>query len=454
MPDREQETLSELSVPEALEVAIQLHRAGLFEEGEIVYRRILDIAPDEPDALHFLGVLSHQRGRTDTAIALIQKSIALDPGQPDRYNNLGNVLIELGRLAEATDALEKAIALQPGHADAYNNLGAVLKAQGRFQEAAAAYKKAIELNPNHVNAYNNFGILLASRGMIKEAVTYYWKAIALAPNHAQSRELLGIAYYSIGQVDAAVNVFRDWLRDEPNNPIAHHMVAACSGENVPVRASDAYVEATFDGFAGSFDQKLERLHYRAPELVAQALVKACGAPARGLVALDAGCGTGLCGPLIAQYVSHLTGVDLSAGMLSKARGRDVYQQLTKAELTDYLAGHPQTFDLIVSADTLVYFGALEAVLDVAFHALRDEGLLIFTVEEATEEAVEGGYRINPHGRYSHSRPYLSQALKEAGFAVLALEPAVLRMEGGTPVAGLVVTGRKPGGSDTPTGGGL
>jgi predicted TPR repeat methyltransferase len=442
---------SELTLPEALSVAIQLHRAGHSEEAEIVYRRILAIAPDQPDALHFLGVLSHQRGRSAAAIELIAKSIALDPGHADRYNNLGNVLIELGRLPEATDALQQAIALQPEHADAHNNLGAVLKAQGRFEEAAAAYRRAIELNPEHVNAHNNFGNLLSSRGLVEQAVAYYCKAITLMPNHPQSRKLLGIAYYRLGQVEAAASVFRDWLRDEPANPIAHHMFAACSGDNVPARASDAYVEATFDGFAGSFEGKLERLHYRAPELIAGALAKACDAPARRLVALDAGCGTGLCGPLIGPYVSHLTGVDLSAGMLAKAQGRDVYQELTKAELTAYLAGHPEAFDLIVSADTLVYFGALEPVLDAAFGALRAGGLLIFTVEGCDEKAADRGYRINPHGRYSHSRAYLDRALPAARLAVLAIEPAVLRMEGGSPVAGLVVTGRKGGGSDAATG---
>jgi predicted TPR repeat methyltransferase len=454
MLEREPETLSELTLPEALSVAIQLHRAGHLEEGEIVYRRILAIAPDHPDALHFLGVLSHQRGRSDAALELIEKSIHLDPSQPDRYNNLGNVLIELGRLPEATKALEQAIALQPEHADAYNNLGAVLKAQGRFEEAAAAYRKAIDLNPEHVNAYNNFGNLLSSRGLVKEAVACYCKAITLMPNHPQARKLLGIAYYSIGETDAAANVFRDWLRDEPANPIAHHMFAACSGKNVPARASDAYIEATFDSFAGSFDEKLGRLHYRAPELIGKAVAKACGPPAERLIALDAGCGTGLCGPLIAPYVSRLNGVDLSAGMLAKAQGRGVYQELTKAELTAYLAGHPEVFDLIVSADTLVYFGALEPVFEAACQALRSGGLLIFTVEESEEEAAERGYRINPHGRYSHSREYLNRALQVAGFAVLAMEPAVLRTEGGSPVAGLVVTGRKAGGSDTPTGGGL
>jgi predicted TPR repeat methyltransferase len=449
---REQEALTELSVAEAASVAIQLHRSGNLDEAEIIYRRILEIDADHGDALHFLGVLSHQRGRSETAIELIQKSIAVHPDQADRYNNLGNVLVELGRLSEAVHAYQKTVALRPDHADAFNNLGAVLKAQGRYQDAAAAYQQAIDLNPKHVNAYNNFGNLLSSRGMVKEALGYYCKAITLMPNHPQSRKLLGIAYHSIGQIDAAARVFREWIDEQPDNPIAQHMYAACSGNAVPARASDAYVEATFDSFAGSFDEKLGRLAYRAPQLIADALAKASGVPAKGMVALDAGCGTGLCGPLIAPYVARLAGVDLSAGMLAKAQGRGVYDEVVKAELTAYLNGHEGAFDLIVSADTLVYFGPLEQVLEAAFLALRFDGLLIFTVEEA-EPAPETGYKLNPHGRYSHGRAYLTGALSAAGLAVCNIEPAVLRMEGGSPVAGLVVTARKQV-DDSPPGAGL
>ncbi|MEO8629195.1 MAG: tetratricopeptide repeat protein [Betaproteobacteria bacterium] len=438
--EREEEPLSELTLPEALSVAMQLHRAGQLDEGETVYRRILEVAPDYPDALHYLGVLTHQRGRSVDAIELIEKSIALDPTQPDRYNNLGNVLVELGRLPEAANAYGEAVALQPEHADAYNNLGAVLKAQSRFKEAAEAFQKAIDLNPEHINAYNNLGNLLSARGMVKEAVAYYCKAITLMPNHPQSRKLLGIAYYSIGQVEAAANVFREWLRDEPNHPVAQHMFSACSGHDVPARASDAYVEATFDSFAGSFDEKLGRLEYRAPQLIAEALAKACAAPAKNLIALDAGCGTGLCGPLIAPYVSHLVGVDLSAGMLAKAQGRALYDDLVKAELTAYLQSKLDAFDLIVSADTLVYFGRLEPVIEAAARALRNQGLLIFTVEETADADAE--HRINPHGRYSHSRAYVERTLSAAGLEVRAIESAALRMEGGNPVTGLVVTAAK------------
>jgi predicted TPR repeat methyltransferase len=437
-----------------LALALQVHRRGHLVEAEILYRKVLAAAPDYADAHHFLGVLLHQGGDSEAAVRAIHRSISLNPDEPNYYNNLGNVLVEAGRLAEAADAYEKVIRLAPAHAHAYNNLGALSKARGQFEDAARAYEKAIELNPDHVDAHNNMGKLLSTQGRTKEAVAWYCKAITLMPRHPDARKLLGLAYYTLGETGKAAEVYRQWLADEPESPVAIHMLAACSGENVPLRASDSYVESTFDNFAESFDAKLGKLAYRAPDLVAGALASACPEPGGNLAALDAGCGTGLCGPLIAPYVTRLTGVDLSGGMLAKARGRNAYDELVKSELTAYLLAHPAAFDLVISADTLVYFGSLREVLVAAHGAMRGDGLLIFTVEAIPDEAMGDeagqktangngmGYRINPHGRYSHGSDYLREALLSPGFAILGMEPAILRNEGGNPVAGFVVTARK------------
>ena len=153
-----------------------------------------------------------------------------------------------------------------------------------------------------------------------------------------------------------------------------------------------------------------------------------------------GCGTGLCGPLIAPWVQRLTGVDLSAPMLKQATRRG-YDELVKGELTQFIAAHPGRFDLIVSGDTLCYFGDLEPVLHAAAAALRARGLLIFTVEELASDELARGFRLNVSGRYSHSRAYVSRTLAANDFDVLAIESDVLRNEAGNPVAGLVVTAR-------------
>ena len=81
-----------------------------------------------------------------------------------------------------------------------------------------------------------------------------------------------------------------------------------------------------------------------------------------LMVLDAGCGTGLCGPLLKPYAEILVGVDLSPKMLAKALGRQVYEELIETELVAYLGQRTASFDLIVSADTLIYFGELRSFL--------------------------------------------------------------------------------------------
>jgi predicted TPR repeat methyltransferase len=250
-------------------------------------------------------------------------------------------------------------------------------------------------------------------------------------------------------------VCEEWLKDDPGSPIAIHTLASCSGSNVPVRASDDYVRKVFDSFAGSFEAKLARLNYRAPSLVAEALAEAGVAPDRSFDILDAGCGTGLCGPLLAPYARTLVGVDLSGGMLNHAADKRVYDDLIQAELTEYLTRHHERFDIIVTADTLVYFGALDAVAAAAAAALRPGGLLVFTVEEERDADLAGSHRIRPHGRYTHGAEYVRRLLMSAGLTP-HVGRAELRLEAGLPVAGLVVRGAKPGdrparGTDAATG---
>lgn len=440
----ENETTATLD--EALAYALELHQKFRLDGAEELYKRILAVAPAHPDVLHFLGVLMHQRGRAEEAIVLIARAIELVPDHAACHINMGNVLAESGRLDEAAAAYHHALSLQPDQADVFNNLGVMYKLQDKWQEADECYRRAIELNPQHVSAYNNMGLLFAAQGRIKEAVEYYCRSIALMPGNPDSRRLLGIAYYTLGRTEEAAEVFRQWLQEAPDHPVARHMYSACSGKDVPMRAADDYIEHTFDRFADSFDAQLQqRLSYKAPEIVTEALAKALQQePAAQLDILDAGCGTGLCGPLLRPFARHLAGVDLSGGMLAKAEAKQCYDVLEKAELTAYIAARKDSFDAIISADTIVYFGALDEVLHASHAALRGGGLLVFTVEKGEGKLPEDvGYAINPHGRYAHTRAYLRAALEQAALMPGDMMEVALRSEGGEPVMGWVVSASKP-----------
>jgi len=129
-------------------------------------------------------------------------------------------------------------------------------------------------------------------------------------------------------------------------------------------------------------------------------------------------------------------------MLGHARAKNVYDELVTGELTAYLEDRRDAFDLIVSADTLVYFGVLEDVAVAAAGALRSGGRLIFTVEEAAGDDAPSTYCIKPHGRFNHRAQYVERVLVDAGLQV-DIARAELRVESGLPVAGLVVTAMKP-----------
>jgi predicted TPR repeat methyltransferase len=401
--------LTAMNVSEATALAMKTHRYGHLVEAEALYRCILQALPLHPPAIHGLGRLLHQRGRHEQALALIQASV---------------------RLAPACAAY-------------WNVYGEMLQCHNRCEDAGAAFRQAIALQPNFVKALCSLGNVLSQQGQLAEAVEYYCRAIVANPQRSKSRAMLATGYSALGCIEQAAAVYRQWLDDEPGNPIAAHLYAACSGLDIPERASDQYVETTFDEFAATFDEQLlGHLSYQVPGLVGAAVEKVIPSSSRRH-GLDAGCGTGLCGPVIRPYVAHLTGVDLSSNMLALAQQRGVYDELIRAELTDYLALGFAVFDLIVMADTLIYFGALEKVFAAVHQALRCGGSFIFTVENASPLPAAPDYVLNSQGRYGHDHDYIRATLMACGFAISAVVVSTLRLELGLPVEGSVFTAIKP-----------
>jgi predicted TPR repeat methyltransferase len=418
--------------------AIELHKLGKLDDAERRYRVVLRRQPDNPDALHFLGLLLHHRGDSAGASESIRRATVAAPGYADAFNNLGNVLKLEGHFEEAEAAYRQAVQLRPDDANARNNLGVVLGVRGQLADAETELRAAIALDRRHVPAYTNLGHLLKRTGRPQEALGCYRAAIAVDRNNPMALHVLGRLYQANGETDKAREVFRAWLDREPSNPIAQHMLSACSGDTALPRASDGYVRTLFDEIADSFDEHLASLGYRAPSLVGAAVAAAWREPRGDRDVLDAGCGTGLCGAFLRPHARALVGVDLSGGMLRRAKALKVYDELIEAELTTFLIAHPRAYDGVVLADTLCYFGDLQAVFRAAADATRPGGRLFLTVERAAESAGDG-YRLQSHGRYSHVPSYVRRELVRAGFDVDSLDETELRQEAGAPVSGLVVT---------------
>ena len=424
----------ELALADALAQAIALHRGGEIDNADTLYRRILTAFPDNPDALHFLGLLERQRGRFDEALQLMRRAVAIEPDYASAFNNIGNLLIERGDLAAAQESLEKALALQPENVLVLNNLGIVWRGKGDMQAAKEFFARAVEIEPKFALPYENLGNYHYVRGEIVQAHDYFCRAIVIDPTLVNSNTYFGMALMHLGRHHEAREFYEQWGEREPQNPVPRHMMATIAGQKVPPRASDEYVRVMFDTFAASFDSQLAKLKYRAPELMLEAL-RRTGRVA-GLRILDAGCGTGLCGKLLRPFASHLEGVDLSPRMLDGARRTGMYDELVEGELTAYLEARPGAFDAVTSADTLCYFGDIAQVARAAHASLVSGGHFIFSVEAAAGAA---DFVIGASGRYAHLRQYVERSLLAAGFADMEIIEEDLRLETGVPVRGLVVT---------------
>jgi predicted TPR repeat methyltransferase len=435
-----------MTLAEALALAVGTHREGRFEEAAAIYKQILDVDPDNTDALHFLGVAVHQAGRAKAALGFLDRALELEPDHPDALGNRGNVHRSLCNLELAEADYRRALELRPDDPNILGNLGTVLRARGDLEGAVTMYRAVIAKKPDHASTWQNMASALDALERRAEAVAAYREAARLSPGSADLFRDMGVALYLDGHLAEAVEMYRRCLALAPDDPRALHLLAAATGQGAPARASDGFVRAEFDNFAPRFDTKLAALEYCGPTIVAQAVATIAAELAPLPAVLDAGCGTGLCAPLLRPRAATLVGVDLSPGMIEEARKRGGYDALIVDELTAYLRGQPRAYDLIVSADTLVYFGDLGQILPAAAGALKPGGFFIFTLERSEPGEAPAGFHLHAHGRYSHTRDYVSAVLREAGFVEAAITEVSSRKEVEVPVPGWLIRARLAAGS--------
>jgi predicted TPR repeat methyltransferase len=430
---------SSADVARLLKEAIENHRQGELTDAETGYLKVLELEPEHADALHLLGLVAYTLGNAKLGMERIHQSLAINPKQPIALTNLGNMLAETERLEEAIESYERAIELDPNYADAYHNLGNVLGDSDRVLEAIVSYSRALELRPDNVGTRMAIGITFEEIGRFEEAAEAFRDVIAVQPESIAARSRLGDVLRKMNRLSEARDVYDELLELSPQDPVVQHFRAVCEPESTPQRASEEYVKRTFDSSANEFDERLAKLNYRVPEQCAAMLDKHLGqaSTADGSIC-DLGCGTGLCAPFLRKRAERLVGVDLSPGMLEKARQRELYDELIEADLVSHLSAGVADYDLLVAADTLIYIGDLQPTFAAAAAALRDGGHLLFSVEKLADNAFEPGYQLAWSGRYRHSEEVLRRWLVEAGFEVLEVTETELRRDGDDSIFGYLV----------------
>lgn len=282
----------------------------------------------------------------------------------------------------------------------------------------------------------DYAEMLVANGDPAAAAELMLGALELAPGWAVGWFRLGEMHEMAGEGDAAERAWRMALQVDPADHSGATLKLALLGtEPQPETPPPAFVEALFDQYADKFDASLVgALDYRVPELLFDAITTA--APGRFARAVDLGCGTGLMGEKLRPLADSLAGYDISAEMLRKARGKNVYDQLEKADLADLpFAGPPA--DLITAADVFMYLGALDHAFEGITKMLARNGVFAFSVERG-----EDALALRETRRYAHAETYIRDLLARNGLAVLSLAPATIRKDRNDDVTGLIVVARK------------
>jgi predicted TPR repeat methyltransferase len=271
------------------------------------------------------------------------------------------------------------------------------------------------------------------------------RMVEFAPAFATAWFALGAIRDNLGDRAGAIVA---WQTARDADPDDYHgarlqLARLGAGDGTPAMTA-TYVRRLFDQQAASFDETLmERLDYRGPEILLEAVRGIAGPRLRVGSVLDLGCGTGLGGAAFRPHVDWLVGVDISPAMIAKAREKGLYDRLAVNDLQCFLDAEVDAralYHLVLAADVFVYVNDLAPVTTAAARVLAPGGFLAFTVETHAGDGVV----MQPTLRYAHAQAHVRAAIADAGLELLRLSHASTRTEKGAAVAGLVVVASKPG----------
>lgn len=180
-----------------LEAAMAAHRRGDEAAASAGYRKVLAHQPQNPDALHLLGVIV-ARNAPEEGISLITRALAANPRSIEAHLNLGNILAGALRMAEAERHFRQAYTRGAKTATGANGLGGALLQLGRYTEAEPYLREALTRDPAFAPALINMGILAEATGRFDEALRFYDRAVALYPDHAQAHQHRGLMLLAQG----------------------------------------------------------------------------------------------------------------------------------------------------------------------------------------------------------------------------------------------------------------
>ena len=178
-----------ITVTSLIDEGLAAQQSGDISAARQKYEAALELSPDDPEALHLLGLVHEQENDRDCAIRLIERAIAVDPQEPIFRLNLAAILEKNRQFDLAADHLRTTVSARPNSSDLATRLGAMELLRNDGQAAAAAFQRAYELDQQNVGALAGFGRAMLLMNNIAQAKRAAQATFRAAPTNVATLEL-------------------------------------------------------------------------------------------------------------------------------------------------------------------------------------------------------------------------------------------------------------------------
>ncbi len=210
------------TINEALQAAVELHRAGEVERAAILYRKILESNPRHAQTLHLLGTASFQLGQYQLAVEQLGAAIRIDSKRPEFHATLIEVLRASGRLVDAIASARRLVQLTPDSVEARFALGRLLETANDLPGAAVEFSETLRLAPGHLDGALHLGQALYGQGKLDEAGVQFETAARLHPRSAWAHCGVGAVRQGQGKLDEAIAAYGRAIELDAKLPQAHY----------------------------------------------------------------------------------------------------------------------------------------------------------------------------------------------------------------------------------------
>jgi tetratricopeptide (TPR) repeat protein len=413
-------------------LAQALQHAGDFAQALTHLYACLTETPADTTFLFQVGTCQLQLNQWTEAQATLEKVLAIYPTHLEALVNLGSCFMHQKNYAKAIHYFSTACRIDQEHLPALYNLACALMEYKRFPQARDHFLRYLEKNNDDLEARYHLGFVHLMLDEYACANTCFYQILQVNPDNISVMHNLASIALKQKEPSVALGYYQRILALAETDDIALYMHAALAQKNPPAQAPSSYVKALFDQYAERFDAHLiQELDYQTPQLLYQFWLKQNRSATEHYRVLDLGCGTGLMGALLKTHTSNLIGVDLSKEMLQVAEKKSLYDALHEAEIMNFLNNCTTSYDLIVLADVLVYFGDCDALFKACKKVAQN---ILFSIESTKEK----NYILSVHGRYQHNLDYLCALCVQHGFQYKIKPNVTLRKQNNQAVLGDLV----------------